>query len=175
MKPSERFEEIKKLKSCYNCFRRDYITSKCPSRNTCFVKGCTERQHTTLRDHFVGEKKDSKQKTEGTRGGKSNSERGNADEKKGGNGFSGMMKLPQQSKYLQIVPVASNVRFLLTNAFLDAGSQSTLIKSDAAQFLKLRGKKRTINIATVKDRGQQLTEVSLEVTPRDRKTHLKIN
>ena len=52
-KPLKKFNTVKGKKFCNNCFRDDYFTSKCKSKNTYFKEGCFVKHHTTLHDYFL--------------------------------------------------------------------------------------------------------------------------
>ena len=69
---------------------------------------------------------------------------------------------------MQILPVSDKTidgRTTLTYALLDNGSQSTLIRDDFAQALKLKGYKKTISISSVIDEIEEVKtkEVSLRI------------
>ena len=55
---SDRFEKAKKMQLCYNCLTKDYFTSQCKSKNSCFNAGCTEQHHTSLHEYFTESKKE---------------------------------------------------------------------------------------------------------------------
>ena len=146
MKSNDRYAAAKKYKLCYNCLKRDHFTSKCTSKNNCFEKDCTERHHTTLHAHFIGSKPNDT--------------------------FNGMISEHKDCVYLQIVPVeleADNGSRVSTNALLDTGSQSTLIRSDIAKLLHLKGIKRNLSISTIKDKGEsmEVDEVNLTIKSTD--------
>ena len=75
--------------------------------------------------------------------------------------FSGETRIKQQrgNVYLSVVPVeligldSTRTR---TYALLDPGSQSTLIRQDVANKLKLKTVKKNITISTIKDHGQKM-------------------
>ena len=52
LSPKERYEMVKHLKRCFNCFKEGHSSGNCSSRNTCFSHGCNEKHHTTLHEHF---------------------------------------------------------------------------------------------------------------------------
>ncbi|XP_066916769.1 uncharacterized protein [Clytia hemisphaerica] len=112
----ERFEMAKKLNLCYNCLKKDHFTSKCKSKNNCFNAGCDERHHTTLHEYFTEHVKES---------------------------FSGNTQVvePSGTVYLSVVPVklqGLDSSSITTDALLDTGSQSTLVRDDIAKKLKLK-------------------------------------
>ena len=61
--------------------------------------------------------------------------------------------------YLQIVPVkvkATEGENFENFSLLDSGGQSTLIKEDFANKMKLNGTKGSITLSTVKERGEPI-------------------
>ena len=78
---------------------------------------------------------------------------------------------PPKDIYLQIVPVTLHVneRSYDTYALLDNGSQSTLLKKEVVDKLGLLGRKKAVNLSTIKDKSEtvQVTEVALDVSARD--------
>ena len=146
MKSNDRYAAANKYKLCYNCLKRHHFTSKCTSKNNCSEKDCTERHHTTLHGHFIGSRPNDT--------------------------FNGMISEHKECVYLQIVPVeleAENGSRVSTNALLDTGSQSTLIRSDIAKLLHLKGIKRNLSISTIKDKGEsmEVDEVNLTIKSID--------
>ena len=145
--PPERFEMAKKNKLCYNCLKKDHFTSKCQSKNNCFNAGCTERHHTTLHEYFTEQAV--KQFTGSTQ-----------------------TVEPDGTVFLSVVPVrlkGLDSSSIITYALLDTGSQSTLIRSDIANKLKLKKKDRKITITTINDTGSKtrVKETSLRVENKD--------
>ena len=172
MTPNKKLEQVKKFKLCFNCLNPNHITSSCASRNKCFAQGCSRKHHTTLHEHYVG----TADRKEPASEVKNLEIKGEKPEEKPA--FNGMVK-STSAIYLQVVPVklmAPNGNVLLTYALLDSGSQTTLIKEDAAKMLKMNGNKKSIRITTIKDAEESLAvrEVSLEISSRDEEYRLKI-
>ena len=142
------------------------LTARHPQK--CFVKGCGKKHHTMLHEHYVGER----QRDEVT------PSREKPTKENGTTKFTGLVKSPKVI-YLQIVPVkliGSGGKFVHTYALLDTGSQSNLIRADIARRLNLSGKKKHINITTVKDEPDMITvkEISLDIESMDGRAHLKV-
>ena len=162
--PRERMEMVKKWKLCFNCFQDKHQIKNCTSKNTCFRHGCKEKHHTTLHDYFLEKR---------TSGENKNDNRNNEI-------FHALTGTSPRSIYLQIVPVKvhgkGNVTFD-TYALLDSGSQSTLIRDDVAKRLGLKGKRKFIRIATVKDQAEsiQVEEFGVKVSSRDGEYHVAID
>ena len=162
--PRERMEMVKKWKLCFNCFQDKHQIKNCTSKNTCFRHGCKEKHHTTLHDYFLEKR---------TSGENKNDNRNNEI-------FHALTGTSPRSIYLQIVPVKvhgkGNETFD-TYALLDSGSQSTLIRDDVAKRLGLKGKRKFIRIATVKDQAEsiQVEEFGVKVSSRDGEYHVAID
>ena len=81
---------------------------------------------------------------------------------------------------MQIVPVKVHGKgngTFDTYALLDSGSQSTLIRDDDAKRLGLKGKRKFVHIATVKDQAEsiQVEEFGVKVSSRDGEYHVDID
>ena len=78
-----------------------------------------------------------------------------------------MTKEPSNRAFMQILPVKAKTidRRTRTYALLDNGSQSTLIRDDFAQGLKLKGYQKTISISSAIDEVEEVKvkEVSLRI------------
>ena len=48
MKPEKRYEFVKSLKLCFNCFNNGHMWPKCESSNKCLQKDCDKRHPTSL-------------------------------------------------------------------------------------------------------------------------------
>ena len=53
MKPSERFQVVKRLDRCRNCLKDGHIIEECPSKVTCRTPSCNEQHHTTLHEYCL--------------------------------------------------------------------------------------------------------------------------
>ena len=50
---NKKFNLVKKLKQCFNCFSKEHTLAECTSKNPCFAVRCGQKHHTSLQDHFV--------------------------------------------------------------------------------------------------------------------------
>ena len=147
MTSGEKIKFVKREKLCFNCLKKDHRSDKCNSKNRCLHSDCSEQHHTSLHDYFKKPKKEEGEDNTKVCISKTTS---------------------TQKIFLQIVPVrvkSSNGMFFQTYALLDNGSESTLIRADFARKLKLNGKKRSINVSSIKDTGEtvRVHEVAIEV------------
>ena len=160
--PKRKFEFVKGKELCFNCLKDDHFTGKCSSKNTCFQRGCNERHHTTLHDYFMERKqtrneRDDKQNNQGNsrqqRGKDSEQKQTKDDMKTCATGSS------YHPVYLQILEVkikSGNGNMIPTYALLDNGSQSSLIREDFARSLNIKGANVTVNISSIKDKGEEI-------------------
>ena len=156
--PIKKFEFVKGKKLCFNCLKDDHFTGKCTSRNTCFERGCNEKHHTTLHDHFTERKRQKTEKDE-----KEDKQRKSDKDSKEKHNKDGLKTCATGSSYtpvcLQIVEVkikSGNGTMISTYALLDNGSQSSLIREDFAKSLNLKGTNVTVNISSIKDKGEEV-------------------
>ena len=175
MNDLEKFKTIRANKLCFNCFQGDHFTSKCKSKNTCFKNDCTAKHHTTLHNYFASKHNDKNKSKEDPS--KKNSENKKEDEEKS---FTGMTKQSSKGVFMQIVPVkvkASNGKIATTYALLDNGSESTLIRDDFAESLKLKGCKKTIAISTITNETEEVNvkEVTLKILDIKGENELKVS
>ena len=145
-----------------NCLKDDHFTGKCSSKNTCFQKGCNERHHTTLHDYFIEGKQ-----TKNERDDKQNNQ-GNSRQQRGKNSEQKQTKDDMKTcatgssyhpEYLQILEVkikSGNGNMAPTYALLDNGSQSSPIREDFARSLNIKGANVTVNISSIKDKGEEI-------------------
>ena len=61
MSPTSKYEQVKVMRLCFNCFSSAHQVSKCSSRFSCPASGWNAKHHSTLHDHFVGRKKEEKE------------------------------------------------------------------------------------------------------------------
>ena len=134
MNDSENFNTIKANKLCY----------KWKSKSTCLNNDCSAKHHTNISRQIKV------------------IEIGQEDPKQNSNikmeqdkiqSFTGMTKEPLKRVLMQILPV--QVRTIhggttMIYALLDNGSESTLIRDDFKQGLKLKGYKKTISVLQTK-------------------------
>ena len=125
---SERWQLVKSLHWCYNCFKAfksGHASSSCSSHFTCRASGCSQKHHTILHDYFVpakadGDKKIPEKEETGKKDEGENEEKSAKDlllqVLKGGTGekkdvsvptskHCGLVKSRPKDVYLQVVPV----------------------------------------------------------------------
>jgi hypothetical protein len=122
-----RYELIKSMSLCFNCLSHNHRIADCKSTGTCKVTGCSARHHTSLHR---------------TRPGPANNVQGRVN-----NLNSRVVKV-----YFQVLPVivqGNNGRRVKTFALLDSASDITMITSDLADDLGLRGQSEALTLNTV--------------------------
>ena len=128
--PEDRYELVKSLNLCFNCLSNSHRIADCKSTTTCKFTGCTSKHHTTLH-----------RKRPQASGG-SSSPQGQVH-----NLHSLVVKV-----HFQVMPVVilgNNGRRVSTFALLDSASDVTMISSDLAEDLGLRGKSETLTLNTL--------------------------
>ena len=108
---------------CYNCLSKGHSFDECQSTHTCKVDGCGKKHHTLL--HID----------------KSSQKQSNTHYSSNQN----------HKTYLQVLPVivSNGENFITTNALLDTGSDSTLIRQDVADKLRLSGMDQSLELSNV--------------------------
>ncbi|XP_066916601.1 uncharacterized protein [Clytia hemisphaerica] len=139
---------------CFNCLSNNHLIKECPSKFTCTKDGCGKKHHTLLH-------RDTATTTDTPGSAKS------------------MQCSTTNQTFLQIVPVVlSNGKYSIkTNAVLDSGSDSTLIRADTAEALHLSGKKETLRMSNVlsKETSLQSKRVCFNLESHDNKTKEKLD
>ena len=109
---------------CYNCLSKGHMLKECKSKYTCKVDGCAKKHHTML--HIENRKVNSNVNTQNS-------------------------AKEYNKTYLQVLPViVSNGQYYIeTNALLDTGSYSTLIRQDVADKLNLSGTNHPLELSNV--------------------------
>ena len=135
----ERLRSVKINKLCFNCLSNSHMIHNCKS-NVCYkVDNCKKKHHTLLRPVNEDNNSDSSS-NDGTQNYQTNQHTtiGLNDQ---------ISKSLQQSEaavntqlgakhtFLQVIPVklSNEHTFIETNAFLDCGSDTTLLRKDVAQ------------------------------------------
>ena len=156
-KPSKKFELVKDLHHCFNCLKNGHSVDKCESSNTCHVKGCNEKHHTTLHEHFTT----------------------STDNKDGATSTAmvvtsvaaGKVSMDAKDVFLQTVPVVILAGKISCSAYalLDTCAQSTLIRDDLAHKLGLKGKLAPVMVETFKDDPElmRFEEVAFDIASKD--------
>ena len=124
---ADRLVEVKKRKLCFCCLSKDHWSNKCPVKKHCQVDGCKGYHHKLL--HRV-----------------ENKEANHKPPKEENVGAASESRQPSQVKriipvLLQVIPVTIHGPngSLTTHAMLDNGSTCSLIVSDVADKLGLKG------------------------------------
>ena len=141
-------EERRKLVAekglCFNCLSNSHKIANCKSNKHCKTENCGKRHHTLLHKDTIIDNQTEK------------------------NVITNRLKEDCMT-LLQIVPVSvfNGDQFVHTNAILDSGSDTTLIRSDIAQRLNLNGEERTLNISNVlADKRRIISKrVSFQISP----------
>jgi hypothetical protein len=157
LSPEEKYEKVKKMNLCFNCFGMNHQAFKCTSTFTCREPDCGAKHHTSLHTYYKEKEK------------ADNPE--NAEQKADETHIS-MINSSQTEVFLKVVPVklkGRNGSSLFTYAILDDCSRSTLIREDIAKQLGLKGKPKYMNLNTVKGEGDSvlLRVDTLDVAARD--------
>lgn len=142
---------VKQKKLCFNCLSNTHMITKCKSKKHCQIKNCQRRHHTLL---HIEQKPppDDPNKIDGSVN--------NLTENK-----------TSCPTHLQIVPVTlKNTKGDIevhTNAMLDSGSDTSLIRKDIAEKLNLSGVKTTMNLSNVVSKTKKVSSeiVSFNILP----------
>ena len=150
----ERQKIVREKGLCFNCLSNNHLIKECQSKFACTKEGCGKKHHTLLhRDTITSTDTPGSAKT--------------------------MQCSVSSQTFLQIVPVVlSNGQYSIkTNAVLDSGSDSTLIRSDTAEALHLYGKKETLRMTNVlsKETSLQSKRVCFDLTSHDNATKEKLD
>ena len=190
---SKKWEFVKGLQLCMNCFKQGHRRDSCSSKNVCLKEGCGKKHHASLHDFFVerdesfkaakAKKKAEKEKE------KENPEVDGGDANEGAeNGGAVMLcsgdqddsevqtvnaikSRPSKVVFLHIVPVTINIagKKETTYALLDNGAQFTLMREEFFKKFGVKGKQAKMSQGTIKDKGEDVNgvKVSLAVSGRD--------
>ena len=157
-KPGKRFDLVKNLERCINCLKNGHSVDKCESTNTCHVKDCEEKHHTTLHEHFTTSTGDSKDGVTGTTAVVNSV-------------AVGKVTTDVKDCFLQTVPVVlkAGKRSCSTYALLDTCATNTLIRDDLARNLRLTGKLAPVMVGTFKDEPELMNfeEVTFDIDSKD--------
>jgi len=138
----QRQEIVRQRGLCFNCLSNTHQLKQCLSKRTCSVDGCGKK-HNTLLHRVYPDQNPVKTTLQTT---------------------CNRTSLKSEHTFLQIIPVLlTNGQFSVkTNAILDSGSDSTLIRTDTANALNLNGKHQPLKISNVMN--QQVTLPSKKVS-----------
>ena len=163
----ERLRLVKVNKLCFNCLSNSHMINNCKSKVFCRVDNCKKRHHTLL--HLVNEGNNSSSSSNDT----TQNYQTNQHTAIGLNDKT--LELPQQSEaavntqrgakhtFLQIIPVklSNGHTFIETNALLDCGSNTTLLRKDITQRLNLKGKQAKLNITSALSRSHNIDSATV--------------
>ena len=144
---------------CFNCLSTTHKIKECKSDKSCRHDGCGRRHHTFL--HLPSVKAVNKDKPTPSHA-TVNSNSTNS-----------------EYTFLQIVPVTlfNGKTSVITNAILDSGSDSTLIRSDVATKLGLTGENKPLKISNILSTTASVnsTMVNFEIASNktDQKTYIE--
>ena len=110
----EKIKIVKKQRLCWNCLSKGHVLEDCKSQHRCKVSGCNQQHHTLLHREKTPEASTNKLVTSKV----------------------------NQTTYLQVLPVIffHGKNSVNAVAFLDSGSNSTLISKSLVDKLQLSGK-----------------------------------
>ena len=131
----DKIKTIKDKKLCFNCLSNTHLINKCKSKISCKIDGCKKRHHTIL--HPPNPPATNPPATNITTDTEVHS-------------LNVIDQYRTNRAYLQIVPVKLMNKDIVveTNALLDTGSDTTLLRSDIATKLQLKGEDRKLNISS---------------------------
>ena len=179
-KPIKKVELVKSIDLCFNCFKSGHKHVNCTSDNTCFVKGCGKKHHTSLHDYFLEKEKSLKAAKEK----KKNQEEQNGEEnaimvcavspvEDGNTSIINAVKMkPAKRVFLLIVPVTIHIGKVKadTYALLDNCAQNTLMRYEFFQKLGVQGMKSKMNQGTIKEKPEEVSGQSITISISGRKS-----
>ncbi|XP_018653433.1 hypothetical protein Smp_188510 [Schistosoma mansoni] len=157
---TERKEFVFRHKLCNVCLKANHIAKNCRSPRSCDVKGCGWRHHTLLH-----------RKQEEQRDGSSDAHINTQ--------FctEGYVKHTQSPVAFAVVPVwiKNGEKIIQTCAFLDSGSDTSLIVDDLADELGLKGKPKLVSLKTLSNESSLVSkEVDIELHSIDFLSSVKV-
>ena len=131
----DKVKTIKDKKLCFNCLSNTHLINKCKSKISCKVDCCKKHHHTIL--HPLSPPATNPPTTNITTDTEVHSQ-------------NVIDQCRTNRAYLQIVLVKLMNKDIVveTNALLDTGSDTTLLRSDIATKLQLKGEDRKLNISS---------------------------
>lgn len=172
LSPHERLTEIRKRPLCYNCLSKGHLLPGCDSSQYCGVDGCERRHHKLLHVPFCSAQQQptTQPSADGcsntladnptpavSKPAKTSEPKSDASEPKPATAKSGTpstvlnCQAARRKAYYRIVPVVlyGPRKQLQTYALLDEGSSVSMIDSDAAEFLQLKGESEPLDLQFV--------------------------
>ncbi|KAK4467352.1 hypothetical protein MN116_000285 [Schistosoma mekongi] len=145
---NSRRAEARKLELCYLCLASGHVARKCGSGLRCSVKGCTIKHHSLL--HFDGISTSVN--------------------------FARKMSSPDVHFGVIPVRVCGPYGSIETCAFLDSGSDTSLISEEIVHRLSLESKVSSINVTTINGTSvHECLEVSVELFSLDDRGSVQIS
>ena len=186
MKPSQKFDLVKKLELCANCFKQGHKRDECTSENTCFKKECGQKHHTSLHDYFL-KREEARKAAREKRNERRNQDNQNNEEeedevaavmctRQSDATIDTLKQRPSSRVYLQIVPVTVHIgdEAADTYALLDNGSQQTLLREEFFLNFSAEGEQGEMNQGTIKDKDDNVYGVRLNISVSARNGSNKI-
>ena len=192
LNPGKKWEFIKGLDICMNCFKSGHKKDGCTSDNKCPIENCGKKHHASLHKAFLEREETQRAARERRRNRDRNNdnpenenvENGNGDEvnimhcavePEVENGDTQMIAVSNSRRskrvFLQIVPVTIVIgeKSVDTYALLDNGAQYTLLREEFFNQFNVLGTKGKMNQGTIKDPGEDVagTYTSLTVSCRN--------
>ncbi len=138
-----RWDAAKNNRICFSCLKKGHRSGDCDKPNECKINGCRSNHHQLL--HYRSQKNWNER----------NEEKGPSGE----DHFFGAVqiaaepvgRLPQGETWMRVLPVIlrNGNKTIEVNAFLDDGSELTLIDDDLAKQLKLEGQPDSLNLGWI--------------------------
>ena len=148
---TDRKKVVEEEKLCWNCLSKGHVVKDCKSTYTCKIEGCNKKHHTMLHH--------------------STKPIVNVNSYKSTKDFN--------KTYLQVLPVivSNGESFIETNALLDTGSDSTLIRQDIADILNLPGMKHSLELSNVMSISKKINSklVSFNLSSSSHPNHVNVS
>lgn len=160
----DRLELLKRERACFCCLKGQHISTFCQQKKKCGIEGCKWLHHPLLH-------KDTKKK-----------EKDDGDEKEGEKSFGGHHNKENEFSEVsyRVLPVKLSHRnkSIVTWAFLDEGSGSTLLSKEIAKSLEISGPRSTMclswtNGVTQTDKNSEVVELEISGADGGRKFHMQ--
>ena len=153
MSTDERIKAVKEKGCCFRCLQQGHLAINCSSKKKCGINGCTKLHHPDLHQSLPTPSATS------------------AEKEKKPDTICSSVTTPDPSVLLAVIPVniQFNGRQVNVLALLDPGSQVTLLKSDVAAKLGMKGVNRSLKVKTVQKNvaKMQATQVSFTILSAD--------
>ena len=161
---SEKLKLIRDKNLCFNCLSNTHIVTNCKSKISCKVTNCQKRHHTLLHPPPSNPTPTTDENDSSINSlQKQETEKPNVEYKVGNQSIKNNEQL-----FLQVVPITliNDSYSIETNALLDNGSDTTLIRTDIVKRLQLKGEKRDINVSGAISQPETIQSELVNVTVR---------